>query len=95
MNSLLFAKAIADETRQNIMSHLCCRWLCVGDIVDQLGAVSQPTVSHHLGILRSANLVLTRRQGKQVFYSLNQEAIAGCCSTLMENFAPERISADP
>ncbi len=91
MDSLLFAKAIADETRQKIMSFLCCRWLCVSDVVDQLGEVSQPTVSHHLGILRGANLVLTRRQGKQIFYSLNQEAIAGCCSVLMENFAPEKI----
>jgi len=61
-----FAKALADETRQKIMSLCCCRWLSVGEIVDALD-VSQPTVSHHLSLLRSAGLVSVRREGKQVF----------------------------
>jgi ArsR family transcriptional regulator len=90
MNSITFGKAIADETRQNIMRHLCCRWLCVGDVVDRLGNVSQPTVSHHLGVLREAGLVDTRREGKQIFYSLNQDAVAICCGTLMQRFAPNK-----
>jgi len=85
-----FAKAMADQTRQEIMRLLCCQWLCVGDVVDQIG-VSQPTVSHHLAILREAGLVNTRREGKQVFYSLNQDAVAICCGVLMQNFAPEMI----
>ena len=71
------------------MNHLCCRWLCVGDVVDLLGGVSQPTVSHHLSILRAARLVHTRREGKQIFYSLNQDAVADCCGLLMQKFAPE------
>jgi len=92
MDSITFAKAIADETRQTIMKHLCCQWLCVSDVVTQLGNVSQPTVSHHLAILREAGLVNTRREGKQVFYSLNQEAVAFCCGTLMQRFAPEQVA---
>ena len=53
INSILFAKAMADETRQKIMGTLCCAWLCVNDIVTHLdGQVTQPTVSHHLSILR-------------------------------------------
>jgi ArsR family transcriptional regulator len=91
MDPVLFAKAIADDTRQKIMSHLCCNWLCVSDVVDRLGGVTQPTVSHHLSILRDANLVYTRREGKQIFYSLNQDAVAVCCGTLMQSFAPEKI----
>lgn len=87
-----FAKAMADQTRQEIMRLLCCQWLCVGDVVDQIG-VSQPTVSHHLAILRDAGLVNTRREGKQVFYTLNQDAVAVCCGVLMQNFAPEIILA--
>lgn len=86
---ITFGKAIADETRQKIMNHLCCEWLCVSDVVDRLGGVSQPTVSHHLSILREAGLVHTRREGKQIFYSLNQDAVAVCCGTLMQKFAPE------
>ncbi len=90
MNSLAFAKAMADDTRQQIMSMLCCQWLCVGDVVDKLGNVSQPTVSHHLAILRDAGLVHTRRDGKQIYYSLNQDAVAVCCGMIMQNFAPEK-----
>jgi len=89
LNSVTFAKAMADQTRQQIMLLLCCQWICVSDIVDQTG-VSQPTVSHHLGILREAGLVATRREGKQVFYTLNQEEVAVCCGNLMQIFAPEK-----
>jgi DNA-binding transcriptional ArsR family regulator len=90
IDPVVFAKAMADETRQHIMRQLCCQWLCVGDIVGCCG-VSQPTVSHHLGILRDAGLVNVRRDGKQVFYCLNQEAVALCCGALMQTFAPEKI----
>lgn len=91
MNSVTFGKAIADETRQNIMRLLCCQWLCVSDVVAQLGNVSQPTVSHHLSILRDAELVHTRREGKQIYYSLNQDAVAVCCGTIMQIFAPQKV----
>ena len=87
-NPVLFAKAIADETRQKIMSECCCCWLSVSEIVDKMN-VSQPTVSHHLAILREAGLVNVREEGKQTFYSLNQENIAFCCGQLMVKFAPE------
>jgi len=82
---------MSDPTRQRIMQFLCCEWLNVSSVVDKLGDVSQPTVSHHLAILRDAGLVHTRREGKQVFYSLNQDEIAVCCGVLMRDFAPERI----
>ncbi|HLE89793.1 MAG TPA: metalloregulator ArsR/SmtB family transcription factor [Anaerolineales bacterium] len=85
---VLFAKAIADETRQKIMSECCCCWLSVGEIVDKM-EVSQPTVSHHLAILREAGLVNIREEGKQTFYTLNQERVAVCCGQIMLKFAPE------
>lgn len=93
-DSVTFAKAMADETRQKIMYHLCCQWLCVNDVVDRVGEVSQPTVSHHLAILRDAGLVHVRREGKQAFYSLNQDAVAICCGTLMQKFAPEKVETE-
>ncbi len=90
-----FAKAIADETRQKIMRLCCCQWLSVGEIVDALN-VSQPTVSHHLSILRSAGLVNVRREGKQTFYALNQARMVNGCCSIAENFAPEHlITIDP
>jgi ArsR family transcriptional regulator, arsenate/arsenite/antimonite-responsive transcriptional repressor len=87
-NPVLFAKAISDETRQKIMNICCCTSISVNEIVEKLD-VSQPTVSHHLAILRDADLVTTREEGKQTFYSLNQEHVAFCCGQLMVKFAPE------
>ena len=88
---VLFAKAISDDTRQKIMSECCCCWISVGDIVEKMD-VSQPTVSHHLAILRDAGLVNIREEGKQTFYTLNQERVAYCCGQLMVKFAPEEKS---
>jgi ArsR family transcriptional regulator len=90
---VLFAKAISDDTRQKIMSVCCCCELSVNEIVDKLD-VSQPTVSHHLAILRDAGLVNTREEGKQTFYTLNQERVAYCCGQLMIKFAPESIATE-
>jgi DNA-binding transcriptional ArsR family regulator len=87
-NPVLFAKAIADETRQKIMSECCCCWISVSDIVNKLD-VTQPTVSHHLAILREAGLVSIREEGKQTFYTLNQERLSFCCGQLMIRFAPD------
>jgi ArsR family transcriptional regulator, arsenate/arsenite/antimonite-responsive transcriptional repressor len=88
-----FAKAIADETRQKIMTECCCCWISVGDLAVKLG-VTQPTVSHHLAILREAGLVNSREEGKQTFYTLNQEKIAVCCGQIMLKFAPEERATE-
>jgi len=90
---VLFAKALADQTRQKIMSECCCCWLSVNEIRDKVN-VSQPTVSHHLALLREAGLVNVREEGKQTFYSLNQERVAFCCGQLMIKFAPETETAE-
>lgn len=92
-DSVAFAKAIADDTRQKIMNLVCCSSLSVNEIVEKLD-VSQPTVSHHLAILREAGLVSVREEGKQTFYTLNQERFAYCCGQLMFKFAPETQSTE-
>ncbi len=87
MDTVEFAKALADETRQQIMALCCCQPLSVSDIVNALN-VSQPTVSHHLAVLKRAGLVRSERHGKQVLYTLNREqVVAGCCR-VAEDFAP-------
>ena len=92
-NPVVFAKAIADETRQKIMSECCCCWLSVNEIVEKVG-FTQPTISHHLAILRDAGLVEIREEGKQTFYTLNQERMAVCCGQLMLKFAPEEKATE-
>ena len=90
---VLFAKAISDDTRQKIMSECCCCWLSVNEIVEKMD-VSQPTVSHHLAILREAGLVNIREEGKQTFYSIDQNQVAFCCGQMIVKFAPETKSAE-
>lgn len=92
---LVFAKAIADDTRQAIMKLLCCEWLSVNEVVEKLGGqVNQPTVSHHLKKLEEAELVLVRQEGRQRFYTLNQEQVTVCCGVLSRVFAPNFTSND-
>jgi ArsR family transcriptional regulator len=92
-NPVTFAKALADETRQKIMNLTCCEWLSVNEIVNKVG-VSQPTVSHHLAILREAGLVNIREEGKQTFYSLNQNRVVACCGQLLVKFAPSEKATE-
>ena len=90
---VLFAKAISDETRQKIMTVCCCCELPVNEIVEKVG-FSQPTISHHLAILRAAGLVKVREEGKQTFYTLNQDQVVYCCGQLMVKFAPEEKATE-
>jgi len=92
-NPVEFAKALSDDTRQKIMAFCCCQERSVGEIVEHVG-MTQPTVSHHLAILRDTGLVHIRHEGKQTFYALNQERIASCCGRLMQVFAPETEAAE-
>lgn len=86
---LIFAKVIADETRQEMMKILCCQWLSVNELVEKLDhRVKQPTVSHHLKEMEEADLVTVRQEGRQRFYTLNQERVTLCCGLLVQQFAP-------
>ncbi len=87
-DTIAFAKAIADPTRQAMMKELCCEWLCTNDLVERIG-VSQPTISHHCSILNDAGLLIKQRKGKHVFCTLDQERVTQCCGQLIEIFAPE------
>lgn len=66
-------KALSDPTRLRIMKVLESRELCVCELMQVLD-MSQPRISRHLGILKSAELVNDRREGKWVFYSLRNGA---------------------
>ena len=69
-----FFRVFGDSTRIRILYALSKAEMCVCDIAALLG-VSQSAVSHQLQILRSRRLVKYRRDGKTVFYSLNDEHI--------------------
>lgn len=67
-------KALADKTRQDIMELLAEEEMNVTDICSEFD-ISQPTVSHHLHILKNCDLVDTRKEGKNIYYYVRQEIV--------------------
>jgi ArsR family transcriptional regulator, zinc-responsive transcriptional repressor len=63
-------KLLSDDTRLRILGMLSQGERNVTSLCREL-RLPQPTVSHHLGLLRSQNLIVNRREGKQVFYGLD------------------------
>src|SRR5688572_26667704 len=69
-------RILSDKTRLKILMLLAKGERNVTSLCDEL-ALPQPTVSHHLGLLRMSNLIGNRRSGKQVFYGLNGQVECG------------------
>ena len=67
-------KALANSTRLNILNLLQIREMCVCEIMVALG-LTQPTASHHLGILENVDVVKDRKEGRWVFYSITSDAV--------------------
>jgi ArsR family transcriptional regulator len=67
-------KAFGDSTRMRILNALLQSELCVCDLVDIIG-MSQSAISHQLRVLRSAKIVKHRKEGKNVYYSLDDNHI--------------------
>ena len=68
-------RALADPTRVAIVNRLAgAGEVCVCDITDAFD-LGQPTISHHLKVLREAGLVESERRGKWVYYRLVTEAV--------------------
>jgi DNA-binding transcriptional ArsR family regulator len=74
-------RLLSDKTRLNILMLLTGGERNVSNLCDAL-KLPQPTVSHHLGLLRLNNVIGNRRSGKQVFYNLNGRVDVGDGTTL-------------
>jgi DNA-binding transcriptional ArsR family regulator len=69
-----FFKALADTTRLRMLGLLKVREMCVCEVMVALD-LTQPTASHHLRILENVGLVRNRKEGKWVFYALQNPAL--------------------
>lgn len=67
-------RVLADPTRVRILYLLSQAELCVHDLAQLLG-ITQPAASHHLRILRMQGLVRTRREGRAIYYALDDEHV--------------------
>lgn len=63
-------KALSDPTRRKIMDLLKNESLTAGEISEQF-SISGASISHHLSILKEANLVLDEKKGKYIYYEIN------------------------
>lgn len=77
-------KVFGDSTRIRILYAMFNRELCVSDIADRL-QLSQSSVSHQLRILKSSKLVKCRREGKSIFYSLDDDHVRKIISMGLEH----------
>ena len=81
-------KLLANEERLLLLCQLSRGEQCVGDLEAALG-IRQPTLSQQLGVLRTEGVVNTRRQGKQIFYSVADERLLGILSVLAALYCPQ------
>lgn len=77
-------KIFGDPTRIRILYAMLDTELCVNDIVGHL-QMSQSSVSHQLRILKTSKLVKSRREGKSIFYSLDDEHVRSILSMGMDH----------
>ena len=77
-------KAFADSTRIKILLSLFDGERSVGDIVNEVGA-TQTAVSHQLRALKNSHLVKGRREGKNIFYSLDDEHVKIIINSAIEH----------
>lgn len=78
-------KALADETRVKILHLLSQRELCVCDLAFIL-ETTLPAVSHHLRLLKTLRLVSSRRDGKMVFYRLDDDHVLALIEQAKEHY---------
>lgn len=89
-----FCRAMGDSTRQDILQMLQKKGeMRVNDIVTAFNRSSQPTISHHLKILRQEGLVATRRDGKEIYYALDGNNVEECCGMLWAKFVSTKSLA--
>lgn len=68
-------RILADKTRVSMIAILSNGKKSVGDLCEDLN-LPQPTVSHHLALLRLSRVVERKRQGRQMHYSLNHDSLS-------------------
>lgn len=82
-------KLFADNTRLRIVCAILKEELCVCDLCELLG-LTQSNVSHQLQLLRAFKLVKYRKEGKQVYYSLEDEHIERIIQMAVEHIKEEQ-----
>ncbi|MEB6564640.1 MAG: helix-turn-helix transcriptional regulator [Gammaproteobacteria bacterium] len=81
-------KSLANSDRLLILCHLSQQELNVSQI-EEITQIHQPTLSQQLMMLRKSDVVNTRREGKQIFYSIKDEKMVTVLNTLYALYCPQ------
>jgi DNA-binding transcriptional ArsR family regulator len=84
-------RALADSTRRQILEELRAGELSAGEIARRF-PISGPSVSRHLGVLKTAGLIRERREANRIFYSLAEERLAFCVSRFLSVVCPDQFA---
>ena len=78
-----FFKVLSDPNRLMIIDMLSCGEFCACVILEKFN-ITQPTLSHHMKSLCDSGLVVGRKQGKWMYYSLSDKTVQTCRSVLTD-----------
>ncbi len=82
MKMNLVYKALADPTRRDILNLLKNKDLTAGEIADHF-RISKPSISHHLNLLKQADLVHAEKEGQFIYYSINTTVLQDVLAWLL------------
>ena len=83
-------RALADPTRRQILQDLRPGERTAGEIARRF-PISGPSISRHLGVLKSAGLVRERRDGNKIYYALVEDRLVLCLGRFVSAVCPDQI----
>lgn len=93
-DAALLLRSLAHQNRLLLLCQLSQGELCVSDLEDQLG-IQQPSLSQQLSVLRREGLVATRREGKHIFYRIDDPRVLSLLQALYVLFCePEKENSN-
>lgn len=84
-------KALSDPNRRKILNLLKEKDMTAGEIADFFN-ISKPSISHHLNLLKQANLVIDERHGQNILYSLNTTVFQELLSFFLNIINKEEVN---
>jgi DNA-binding transcriptional ArsR family regulator len=78
-------KALGDPTRREILRLLRAGEMTAGELAMRFD-MSKPSVSHHFAVLKAADLIRARREGQQIYYSLNTTVVEDLLALVWDLF---------
>lgn len=89
----LVLKALADPTRREILRLLSGGERTAGELASSFD-MSKPSMSHHFGVLKEADLIRSRREGQQIYYALNTTVLEDVLTRLWEHLGLKDVRGD-